>query len=336
MTQHTTDAEADDSNEPTAYEEEMTINHLTIEDRESPTIPVTLTVVDDEEIVLTPHDDAESEDIRLLVCETNDGAVRLHTHDGYNVNDERMTRRAYPRDDGQTIKLTWKHDGEHVKNIVLDAGLFGVIDDAIKTARDAQDQTTVSEAMDETGIDVPAIPLVVKETGIRTTGWDGKTTIHKLTVVPATDDDDDAWELWGEAVRESGELHTTHKSGHAYPPEGRGYDAGDELTLHDLIDEWHCIDAGDVISEVADLVGKQERKQELESLHESYPDLRGTDADPDETREAAERAAETGDRQYVARSIGNCNDSRKECNLDHINYYVTPSGDVETTRTHTH
>lgn len=325
------------TNEPTTHEGEMAINHLTLGDKESPTVPVTLTVVNEEEIVLTPHDDAESEGIRLLVLETNDGAVRLHTHEGYNVNDDRMTRIAFPRDDGQTIKLTWKHDGEHVKNIVLDEDLFDVIDGAIKTARNAQDHTTVEEAMAEAGIDVPEIPLIVKETGIRTSGYTGRTTIHKLTVVPANDADADTWETWGEAVRESGELHTTHKSGgHVYPPEGEDYEEGDELTLHDLIDEWHCIDAAEVVSEVAEIVDKQERKQELESLHESYPDLRGTDADPDETQKAAEKAAETGDRQYVARSIANCNDSRKECNLDHINYYVTPSGDVETTRTHTY
>lgn len=52
--------------------------------------------------------------------------------------------------------------------------------------------------------------------------------------------------------------------------------------------------------------------------------------------DALEEAAETGEEVVINKSTTSCNDSSKECNLDHITRVATPGGDIETRRTHTY
>lgn len=63
-------------------------------------------------------------------------------------------------------------------------------------------------------------------------------------------------------------------------------------------------------------------------------------ADPRTTEEqeqgALEEAAETGEEVVISKTTTQCNDSRKECNLDHVTKVATPEGDIETRRTHTY
>ena len=53
-------------------------------------------------------------------------------------------------------------------------------------------------------------------------------------------------------------------------------------------------------------------------------------------QEAVEEAAATGDEVVINKSTTSCNDSSKECNLDHVTRVATPEGGIETRRTHTY
>lgn len=320
------------------YEGEATIHYTLSHEYDPVTAPVTIEETDDE-FVFEAHDDVESEPIRFLVEETDDGTVRLFVHDGYNVNDERLTRVAFFDDEEQTIKPNrWKHGERFVEEIDLENELYQVIRDAIESEREAQDHATVSEAIEETDVDVPEIPLVVEEKVHRVPGYGSKVETTDLTVVPADGGDSDVWQLWSSAFCQAGDYHTTHKTteGYVLPPETEGYEDGDELTLHELIDEWHCMDAIGVVEAAEDIREEQQQDEKLEELFEEYPKLRGTDVDPDEAREAIDEAAETGERQHVATAISGCSSASEECNLDQIHHYVTPEGEIEIERVHTY
>ena len=72
---------------------------------------------------------------------------------------------------------------------------------------------------------------------------------------------------------------------------------GDELTFEDLLDDPRTTD---------------EREQD-----------------------ALDEAAESDEEVVVWRDTARCNDSREECNLDHVTRVATPDGEIETRRTHT-
>jgi hypothetical protein len=297
---------------------------------EEMTVDATATHEDDLIRISTPDNE-----LRLTAQESND-EISLYTEYTTDSYDREELAFVEDRDDCR-LSVTWTHNDQHVDEIILgdDAGelVLAMLDER----RAAQGHLDVETAQAESGVDVPEIQLTVEKTEIKTSGWDGTTTIEKLTVVPADEADAEAWADWREAVCEAGSLHTTHKSDeHVYPPEGEGYEDGDELPLHDLIDEWHALDALEIIDAVDELEAERDREAALEDLHETYPKLRGTDADPDDIQEALEEAAETDERQYVGRTIADCNDAGKQCDLDHINHYVSPGGEIETERTHTY
>lgn len=74
-----------------------------------------------------------------------------------------------------------------------------------------------------------------------------------------------------------------------------------------------------------------------DELREQYPRLSGLNVDLSDVTEAAEEAAETGEKVHLARSIDTrCSDPKRECNLDHLHYCVTPEGDIDVKRTHTY
>lgn len=72
-----------------------------------------------------------------------------------------------------------------------------------------------------------------------------------------------------------------------------------------------------------------------ETLYEVYPELSGTDATFESVKDALRKAARTGERQHVGRTVDKCRDWREECNLDHVHYYVRPDGTIAVERTHT-
>jgi hypothetical protein len=53
-------------------------------------------------------------------------------------------------------------------------------------------------------------------------------------------------------------------------------------------------------------------------------------------QDALDEAAETGEEVVINKSTTGCNDSSKECNLDHVSRVATPEGNIETRRTHTY
>lgn len=53
-------------------------------------------------------------------------------------------------------------------------------------------------------------------------------------------------------------------------------------------------------------------------------------------QDALDAAAGTGEEVVINKSTTSCNDSSKECNLDHVTRVATPEGDIETRRTHTY
>jgi len=58
--------------------------------------------------------------------------------------------------------------------------------------------------------------------------------------------------------------------------------------------------------------------------------------DEEKDQDALDEAAETGEEVVINKSMTDCNDSSKECNLDHVTRVATPEGDTETRRTHTY
>lgn len=56
----------------------------------------------------------------------------------------------------------------------------------------------------------------------------------------------------------------------------------------------------------------------------------------EEMRRKLEDAKKTGEKQLLKKYTTRCNDPKKECNIDFVKLYATPSGDIETERTHTY
>lgn len=106
-----------------------------------------------------------------------------------------------------------------------------------------------------TGVEIPALPLVVTEAQVSRGTGTGRQTSTELVVDldPDADVEREQWEQWREVVQRAGSYQLTHYKNHMWPPEGEGYELDDQLTLHDYIDDWHAIDARDVTVE-AELV----------------------------------------------------------------------------------
>jgi len=154
--------------------------------------------------------------------------------------------------DRNRIGLTWTHDDRHVDAIVLNDTSYGWVMDVLDEARAEQGHLTVAEATADADVEVPEIPLVVTETSISRTGWSGRNRTKTETVVEMAEDatvDDETWKLWIGAVRRAGDYQLTHYKDHMYPPEDGQYELGDTLSLHEYIDDWHCIDAAEVVDE---------------------------------------------------------------------------------------
>jgi hypothetical protein len=81
-----------------------------------------------------------------------------------------------------------------------------------------------------------------------------------------------------------------------------------------------------------------ENKDEIEQLREdSEPEP--TDellAYEEKDQDALEESAEIGEEVVISKTTTYCNDSSKECNLDHVTRVATPEGEIETRRTHTY
>jgi len=69
------------------------------------------------------------------------------------------------------------------------------------------------------------------------------------------------------------------------------------------------------------------------TLEEILEDVRTRD---EIEQDALDEAAESGEEVVINKSTTGCNDSSKECNLDHVARVATPDGDIETRRTHTY
>jgi hypothetical protein len=181
-------------------------------------------------------------------------SVRLYSHyttaDGHEREELAFVKNEA---DDNRISLSWTHNDQHVDSVVLDDTSYGWVIDILDEARAKQDHLTVAEATAETGVDVPEIQVVVTETTVSRTGWGrGRSLSQTETVVELADDaavDTETWELWSGAVQRAGDYQLTHYTNYMYPPEGQGYEPGDTLSLHEYIDEWHCIDAAEVLNE---------------------------------------------------------------------------------------
>lgn len=82
---------------------------------------------------------------------------------------------------------------------------------------------------------------------------------------------------------------------------------------HDVPDD---AEAGDTVA-LEDIVGDTRTREEKD-------------------KDALEEAAEIGEEVVISETTTDCNDSLKECNLDHVTRVATPEGAVKTRRTHTY
>lgn len=195
---------------------------------------------------------AESE-LRLYP-EDSGGSIRLYSE--YDINGNPYDNLAFiPYEaDNNRIRVSWKHTDRQVDAIELCDDAYQMVLDMVNEARDAQDHLTVEEASNKCGVKIPAIPLVVTEANVSRGTGTGRQTNTELVVSPDPNKDvaTDTWELWRSIVQRAGEYQLTHYKNHMWPPEGKDYEQGDQLTLHEYINEWHAIDARDVATE-ADL-----------------------------------------------------------------------------------
>jgi len=56
----------------------------------------------------------------------------------------------------------------------------------------------------------------------------------------------------------------------------------------------------------------------------------------EQDQDALNKAADTGEEVVINESMTDCNDTSKECNLDHVTKVATPEGEIETRRSHTY
>jgi len=195
-------------------------------------------------------------ELRLQARE-KEGTIRLYSeydHDGYTHDEPAYIK--YGADQNR-ISVSWKHADQHVDAIILGDDAFQLVLDVLDDARSAQNHLTVKQALDRTGVEIPALPLVVTEGQItRGTGTSRQTSTELVVDLdPSANVDPEQWEQWREIVQRAGDYQLTHYKHHMWPPEGEGYELEEPLTLHEYINDWHAIDARDVAKEaqLADL-----------------------------------------------------------------------------------
>ena len=215
------------------------------------TVDATVTRDKDQIRIKTPENE-----LRLQARE-QDGTVRLYSeydHDGYTHDQLAYIKYA---DDENRISVSWKHADQHVDAIMLCDNAYQLVLDVLDDARKVQGHLTVEQAWDVTGVEIPALPLVVTEAQVTRGTGTGRQTSTELVVDidPDTNVEREQWEQWKEIVQRAGDYHLTHYKNHMWPPEGEGYELDNQLTLHEYINEWHAIDARDVAKEaqLADL-----------------------------------------------------------------------------------
>jgi len=209
------------------------------------TVDATVTRDKDQIRIKTPENE-----LRLQSREQN-GTVRLYSeydHDGYTHD-----QLAYIKytDDENRISVSWKHADQQVDAITLCDNVYQLVLDVLDDARKAQGHLTVEQAWDVTGVEIPALPLVVTENQVTRGTGNGQQTSTELVVDldPNAILEREQWEKWREIVQRAGDYQLTHYKNHMWPPEGEGYELDNQLTLHEYINEWHAIDARDVANE---------------------------------------------------------------------------------------
>jgi len=189
-------------------------------------------------------------ELRLQARE-KDGTVRLYSeydHDGYTHDTLAFIK--YD-DDENRISVSWDHADQNVDAIILDDDAYQLVLDALDDARKAQDHLTVDQAWDVTGVEIPALPLVVTEDQVTRGTGTGRQTSTELVVDldPDANVNPEQWEQWQQIVQRAGDYQLTHYKNHMWPPEGEGYELDEQLTLHEYVDDWHAIDARDIATE---------------------------------------------------------------------------------------
>jgi hypothetical protein len=228
-------------------ESELHIDYLAAfdEEIEERTVDATVTRKGDTIQIQTPDNE-----LKLQAREKRE-AIRLYSEyerDGYTHDNLAFIR--YKADKNR-IGVTWKDIDQNVNAIVLEEdAAYQLVLDMLAERRQAQDNLTVSEAMEETNVEIPALPLVVAEEQV-SRGMTGRQTNMKSVVIlnPESDAKHKQWEHWRGIIQRSGKHQLTHYKTHMWPPEGEGYEVGDQLTLHEYIDNWHAIDASDIATE---------------------------------------------------------------------------------------
>lgn len=231
-----------------AIEFELDIDYLGAFEDEMDDETVNATAVREGDTITITTDDGD--ELRLTAGESVDEIVLRAQYRKDGLDRDKV---AYVRDrDPCTLSVSWSRHDQHVDEITLPDAAGDMALDLLDEARDAQDHMDVETAWTATGVWIPDLDLRVVETTVYR-GRRNSTT--ELTVVAADDTDDEDWEQWRDIVQRAGSLHTTHYKSHVHPPEDAGYEAGDDIGLHDLIDEWHALDAHDVATEaeLADL-----------------------------------------------------------------------------------
>ena len=215
------------------------------------TVDATVTRDKDQIRIKTPENE-----LRLQARE-KDGTVRLYSeydHDGYTHDKPAYIR--YEADQNR-IGVSWKHADQHVNAIILGDDAYQLVLDVLDDARNAQDHLTVEQAWDVTGVEIPALPLVVTDAQVtRGTGTSRQTNTELVVDLdPDANVEPEQWEQWRAIVQRAGDYQLTHYKNHMWPPEGEGYELDEQLTLHEYINDWHAIDARDVAkeAELADL-----------------------------------------------------------------------------------
>ena len=155
-----------------------------------------------------------------------------------------------------------------------------------------------------------------------TTGWRTKYHHTEYVVMPNK----------AESIRteEENEIVNvlTEKFGEAdgYPVAPDRFDVGDVLSTDEF----------DIHTRLLRSRLKKEAKKLKDKIVEEHPEMYNIDFNPFEFGLSRDEAQRTGEKVKVATGDEWCNDDQKECDLDLLDYYITPDGNVEVERIHTY
>jgi len=229
------------------FSTEIHIDYLAAFSDEVDEQTVDATVTRDDELVKIETPENE---LRLRPNEEH-GIVHLYSeYDREEFTHSQLAHLRY-RGNENRISVSWKHADQNVDSITLCDSAYQLVLNVLDDVRQAQNHLTVEQVHNVTSVEIPALPLVVTETPVTRGTGTGRQTSTELVVEPdsAADVDSEEWKQWRTIVQRAGHHQFTHFKDHMWPPEGEGYEEGDRLTLHEYINEWHAIDAGDVASE---------------------------------------------------------------------------------------